>query len=286
MQYFHPKRSLIILLIFLSFNLSFNADASSWIPHPPLDSNLQNHRTNYVHLLDGFKSRYESESLVVTTFSVAFANIFLIERNDKLIMIDSGYPGDERIIDKLIRKHGFEPEKIDYLILTHGHVDHSGGAHYFQEKYGITTIGHVGDLNTFEKGKRGPACPTNVAAKIFKVQNKHIQLKPFTIDILVDSEFDLNHLGIDGKIIPWPGHTDGSVVIQFDNILFVGDLISGKPFKTSEPMLHYYMCDLEENAEQIRRLLDWPGISHWYTGHSGPLAIDKVRRFNAARTRQ
>ena len=135
MYYFHPERSLIIFLLFLSFN----ASAGRWMPHPPLSSNPQNHRTNYVHLIDGFKSRYESANLVVTTFSVAFANVYLIERNDKLIMIDSGYPGDEKIIDNLIRKHGFNPENIDYLILTHGHVDHSGGAHYFQEKYGITT---------------------------------------------------------------------------------------------------------------------------------------------------
>ncbi|MCG8672963.1 MAG: MBL fold metallo-hydrolase [Pseudomonadales bacterium] len=219
------------------------------------------------------------DDLKVTTINVSFANIFLIERNDKLIMIDSGNPGHGPRIEAQIDKAGYDPKDIDYLILTHGHLDHSGTARYFKDKYGMKIIGHAGDNESFSTGKRMHVCPTNRTAKFFKSISGDIKIDPFDVDILINEEYDLDQLGISGKIIPWPGHTDGSIVIQFDDAVFVGDLIAGEPLSPQVPMTHFFMCDLEQNRQQIRRLLEKKEIKTWYLGHFGPLLPEAVEKY-------
>lgn len=56
---------------------------------------------------------------------------FLIKLGDKLLLLDTGlgYSNDkgELIIHENIRKAGFKPEDIDYVLMSHLHFDHSGG---------------------------------------------------------------------------------------------------------------------------------------------------------------
>jgi hydroxyacylglutathione hydrolase len=215
----------------------------------------------------------------VTILSVASANISIVERDNKTIMIDSGNPGHEKRIEKLLAAQGYDPNSIDYLILTHGHPDHAGTAQYFKSKYGIKTIGHAGDSELFSQGLRGELCPTSVFAKLLKFARRNQAIEPFSVDILIDGEFDLAQLGMRGKIIPLPGHTQGSVIIKMDQVAFVGDLITSKPFAPDEAMTHFFMCDLAENKRLLEELLSWSDTSLWYLGHFGPLEPRAIQRY-------
>ena len=225
----------------------------------------------------------ENQDIKVTQLSVDFANIYIIERDDKIFMIDSGNPGHEKRIEALLDKQGINPNEIDYLILTHGHLDHSGTASYFSEHYGIKTIGHVGDNNSFSLGERDETCPTSSMSAFMKSLKSQVKITPFIVDKLIDTELDLSEFGVHGKIIPWPGHTKGSVIVQFDSYVFVGDLIAGEIFNPTQPMTHFFMCDLEDNKKKINTLLQRPDIETWYLGHFGPLAPVDVTRFMSKR---
>jgi len=65
----------------------------------------------------------------------------LIETGERLVLIDTGlgdkqdikfrshfYPHGEDTLEKSLQKHGFTPEDITDVILTHLHFDHCGGA--------------------------------------------------------------------------------------------------------------------------------------------------------------
>lgn len=221
----------------------------------------------------------ENKDIKITQLSVDFANIYIVERDGKILMIDSGNPGHEKRIETLLNEQGINPNKIDYLILTHGHLDHSGTASYFNQRYGIKTIGHKGDNDSFSLGKRDDTCPTSSIAAFMKSLKSQVKVTPFIVDKLIDSELDLSELGVRGKIIPWPGHTKGSTVIQFDTYVFVGDLIAGEIFNPTQPMTHFFMCDLEDNKNKINALLQRPGINTWYLGHFGPLTPEDITRF-------
>ena len=62
---------------------------------------------------------------------------YAITSTDGIILIDAGYP--DRVETTLIagmKKLGLDPAAIKYVIVTHGHVDHYGGAAYLQEHFG------------------------------------------------------------------------------------------------------------------------------------------------------
>ncbi|XP_070537764.1 metallo-beta-lactamase domain-containing protein 1-like [Ptychodera flava] len=49
------------------------------------------------------------------------------------IMVDTGNPWDGDDIIKGLSKHGLTPSNIDYVIATHGHVDHIGNLNLFKQ---------------------------------------------------------------------------------------------------------------------------------------------------------
>lgn len=68
-------------------------------------------------------------------------NCFVLKTNDGLIVIDAIWPAKEAfnaIIDAIIDV-GWNPNTIKKLILTHGHVDHTGCGRWFVEKYHVDT---------------------------------------------------------------------------------------------------------------------------------------------------
>jgi len=226
---------------------------------------------------NGSELRYSDDQLKVTSLTISGVNLYVVERNGKTIMIDSGNPGDEEVVEQLLASEGIEPSSIDYLILTHGHVDHAGTAKYLQSTYGVKIIASRHDAHMFTQGKRDSTCPTRFSARIIKKMKEDIYYPPFQIDLEVDEAFDLAELGIDGKIIPVPGHTPGSFAVVMDHKIFVGDLISGKPFKPNYPSTHFFMCDLEDNRADIKELLKIEHLDEWYLGHFGPLKPTEIK---------
>ncbi|SDO89934.1 MBL fold metallo-hydrolase [Selenomonas ruminantium] len=69
----------------------------------------------------------------IGTISVAQ---FIVRTSEGLIMIDSGW--DEQDADYAaasMKKLGLSPADTRYILLTHGHSDHYGGAQFFKDKY-------------------------------------------------------------------------------------------------------------------------------------------------------
>lgn len=222
---------------------------------------------------------FESDDLRITSVGVWGANVFIVDRNGRRLMIDAANPGDEQEIEKRMRAQDIDPASIDYLILTHGHLDHGGTAAYFQKTYGIEVIGGEGDVPMTLRGGRDDVCPTGMLARLILWIGAGRTYPSFAIDIPIAGDFDLASFGIDGRILHWPGHTPGSVLIVFDDQVFVGDLIRGGILANETPVTHFFMCDLADNREKIRRLVDMPEFKRWYPGHFGPLTPQSVRAY-------
>jgi metallo-beta-lactamase class B len=76
-----------------------------------------------------------------------------IKTSAGIILIDSLNNADEArniMIPGLISL-GMDPKQIKYLIITHSHGDHFGGAQYFKDTYGAKLVASAADWDAMEK---------------------------------------------------------------------------------------------------------------------------------------
>jgi len=72
---------------------------------------------------------------------------WLLDTGDGYILFDAMYaPQDiEKIVEPGMRRLGLDPAKIRYLVITHAHGDHFGGARYLREHYGTRIMASQAD---------------------------------------------------------------------------------------------------------------------------------------------
>ena len=76
-------------------------------------------------------------------------NCFVLKTDDGLIIIDAIWPSKKAFdaIVAAIKDVGWNPDTIKKLLLTHGHVDHTGCGKWFVERYHVDTyLSKVDDI--------------------------------------------------------------------------------------------------------------------------------------------
>ena len=209
-----------------------------------------------------------------------FANSFIIQ-GQSAILIDTGLPGyEERILSRMEDK-GIKWSDVSLIIITHCHHDHFGSAATLREKTGAPLAVHRADVEPLKTGINPVLHPIGVKGTLMEGLSHLIKMpvtKPVEADILIEGEMDLGKYGIAGRIIPTPGHTQGSISVFLEGgCVLVGDLIFGGIFRKKAPDFPYFGYDKKEILDSIKKVLDLnPKIV--YAGHGGPFTVDSVRR--------
>lgn len=220
----------------------------------------------------------------IVRLDVEAANVYVVDENDRRLMIDAGNPGDEDRYEALMREVGIDPATIDYAILTHGHIDHAGTAAAFQQRYGIQVIGGADDQPMIDAGGGVDYCPTSLIAHYIEMTIDGLRYPVFKLDREIEMDgppVNLAELGMTGTILPHSGHTPGSVVVLIGEHAFVGDLIRGGIIENEAPTTHFFMCDLQENRRRIGEILALDGVKQWHPGHFGSFSTEAVRAYLA-----
>lgn len=135
----------------------------------------------------------------------------------ELSLIDTGYVGSSRRINRAIGANGRAPGELRRIVITHGHPDHAGSARELADA-GATILIHPADAITLGTTWRDVVeQPTR--GRIFAAMTP----EPPTFQPIEDGDI-LPMLG-GLRVIHTPGHTPGSVCFYGarDRILFVGD---------------------------------------------------------------
>lgn len=84
----------------------------------------------------------------------SFVSAWVLKTSDGLILIDALNNALEAqsLIEGGMRKLGLDPAQIKYVIITHGHGDHYGGAPMLVEKYGARAVASESDWKMMETG--------------------------------------------------------------------------------------------------------------------------------------
>ncbi len=131
------------------------------------------------------------------------AAIYLVRFGEQAVLIDSGC-GDshQRLVDNIAT---ILPEDVEitYLLLTHCHYDHVGGAAALRKQYGCKIVAHQLDAAYLEAGDSRVTAASWYGAR----------MAPLTIDHKIENQKETLIVG-NGEAVAYhcPGHSPGSLV--------------------------------------------------------------------------
>lgn len=132
---------------------------------------------------------------------------WLLDTGDGYVLFDAMYqPQDiEKIVVPGMIKLGLDPAKLKYLVITHAHGDHFGGARYLKEHYGTRLMASEADWKDMEEqaAHPRPGAPPEWA-----------KLVPDRDMVIRDGQvFKLGKMKLTFHLTP--GHTPGTVSTVF-----------------------------------------------------------------------
>lgn len=128
-----------------------------------------------------------------------FVGVWVLETSEGLILFDAmGNSTDAAYyVEGGLAKLGLDPDQIKYIVVTHGHWDHYGGARYLQSKYDFDVVMGKADRDAFqflpEQGL------------------ERMGIIPPEVDIAVDAPTELVLGDVTVKLFPTPGHSPGTL---------------------------------------------------------------------------
>jgi glyoxylase-like metal-dependent hydrolase (beta-lactamase superfamily II) len=173
----------------------------------------------------------------------ADAAIYLVRLGNKAALIDAGSGRDHPQLRENIDRCLCQNVQLEYLLLTHCHFDHTGGAQRVRDDYGCRIVAHELDAIYLESGDSSVTGAALCGAR----------LEPFAIDIRLRGRESTLSIGSGAMTaIHCPGHSPGSVVyttkIDGELILF-GQDIHG-PIRTE------FLSDEKQYLASLERLLN------------------------------
>ena len=165
-------------------------------------------------------------------------------------------PGDEpELIQEALEKEGVE---VRYLLLTHGHYDHTTAVPALHRVYPRADIYiHQADAN-------------GAGSTLFPLAGEVDDLKLY-------DEGDVIRLGDhEIQVLHTPGHSPGSVTLKVEDVLFTGDtLFAGSCGRTDLRGGSY-----EQIMQSLKRLGEMKGDFHVCPGHEATSTLERERRSN------
>ncbi len=153
--------------------------------------------------------------------SVRGANCYLVITEAKMLVIDTGMPGNGNKIIKYVKALGKNPSNINYVILTHADIDHIGSAAEMKKMTGAKLAIHASDAPILS-GRSGFKTIRGPLGVLFKLMTRLMRFHAVEPDIILGDGFEMN----DFKVIYTPGHTNGSICLYLPGkVIFVGDAL-------------------------------------------------------------
>jgi hydroxyacylglutathione hydrolase len=195
--------------------------------------------------------------MLVETFQVGmlYTNCYVAScpKTKDALIIDPGleYAQEATPINSYIAKEGL---KVKYIVNTHGHDDHIKGDTVFQEKYKVPLCIHRLDEHYLEE----------------------VNFKPSVPNILLEEGSQIVCGNETLKVLHTPGHTQGSICLVGEKIVFTGDTLFASSIGRTD-FEGGSITDMQASLQKIKKLPDYLLV---YAGHGETTMIGQEKRVN------
>ena len=187
--------------------------------------------------------------------------LFACMETNKAVVIDPG--ADGKRIYRWILEKGL---KVEYILLTHGHVDHIGAVDELRDLLGDVLVGiHADDAGMLTDGRKNLSSYFGPGLALKKA------------DLLLQDGQELKIGKERIKVISTPGHSPGGACFLCSEGLFSGDtLFAGSIGRTDFP--GGSMNQLVDGVK--KKLLILPEDTRVFPGHGEETSIGEEKRDN------
>lgn len=179
----------------------------------------------------------------------------------KAVVID---PGDD--VEKIIEELKKDRLSLEYILNTHGHIDHAGGNGKLKELTHAKIMIHPADLDLL---KNAP-----VYTQIFGVKT---HTSPCPDGFLKEGATIKAGEEISLKVIHTPGHSPGSVSFLGNTIVFVGDTLFADSIGRTDLRGGSYVSLIDSVKSKLIPLGDSIKV---YPGHGPATTIGREKKYN------
>lgn len=149
--------------------------------------------------------------------------VYAVETTVGLVLVDSGLRSDASLVKWQIESLGLNWRRVCAILITHAHLDHSGGAERLRAETGAKVYAGRGDAQVLRAGG-----PREAFFSTFDLPDG--ELHPTSVDVELKGGESLVFGDVTFKVLATPGHTPGSTCYLMERgdarALFTGDVIS------------------------------------------------------------
>ena len=215
-------------------------------------------------------------------------NTYVYNTSTGYIMVDTGYEHSLTSVEKKMKKQGINLSDIKYVFLTHAHDDHAGFLNELLHRNSeLKVIMSNRAMPILKRGQNSfdGGCSTFFAwlfckcmALVGKAEHRFPCIEDIYnnrfIEITDTNKRELEEI-LQGKILFTPGHTEDSISLKKDDIIFCGDAaMNGFP---SLRRITIWIED-KEQFEQSWEVLLKEDVDWIYPAHGEPFQKSDLRR--------
>ena len=193
-------------------------------------------------------------------------HMYLIDGGSELALIDAGTgPGRTDVLDQ-VRSHGFSPEDISFLFLTHLHADHAGGAAGLREVLPDLRVLVSKDVASILREGDEKAISLDLGKEAgYYAPDYRFEACPVDVELGEAQAIAVGDLEI--RSIDTPGHCAGHSCFTMEEegrtLLFAGDNLFAGGKILLQPVPD---CDLQAHLRSIEKLAE-VGVDVFLPGH-------------------
>lgn len=190
-------------------------------------------------------------------------NTYIVTDNETgdTAVVDPSLP-EQKLMDKLNGKN------VKYVLLTHGHFDHTCGAKMVKENTGAKVVIHKDEDEMLH----------DISKNEFEINCIGCEFPEVDADILTEDGTELTLGNTKITVMHTPGHSMGGVCYLFkeDKVMFSGDTL----FRLTAGRTDLYGGNGRQELRSLAKIGELEGDYKVYPGHEADTTLDYERENN------